>query len=523
MTRDQSTRPDAAGRADGTDEPGSDLSMSDETTLDPENWDHLRALAHRMLDTALDQVEGVRDGPVWRPVPPEIQAALRAPLPHYAEGPQAVCDDLIDTVLPYPTGNQHPRFFGWVHGAGTPMGIIAEMMAAAMNANLGGRQHGAVFVERQVIDWCRQLFGFPSTASGLVVTGTSMANIVGLAVARHHATGGMAAADGLGGRGAALVGYTSAEAHGSVAKAFELLGLGSRYLREIPVDSEFRMDLGRLAEAIEADRAAGLQPFCVIGTAGTVNTGAIDDLSAIADLCARHELWFHLDGAFGALAMLSEKLRPRLAGIDRVDSLAFDFHKWMHVPYDAGCVLVRDGALHRETFSRHGPYLTSARTGLAGGEPWFCDFGPELSRGFRALKVWATFKTFGVTRLGQSIWSNCRLAGYLADRIRDHARLQLLAPVSLAIVCFRFTDPALSPDALDEVNDRIVSELQNSGVAAPSTTRLGGRLAIRVNITNHRTRRADIDQMLDAVIAVGGAQAASAAEPERLQAKRKTR
>lgn len=354
-------------------------------TLDPQDWGEFRALAHRMLDTALDQTEGVRDRPVWTPVSAAARAALDAPLPLEGEGAARVCNDLVDTVLPYPTGNTHPRFFGWVHGAGTPIGIIAEMMAAAMNANVGGRDHGAVYVERQVIDWCRQLFGFPSGASGLVVTGTSMATLIALAVARHGASDGRAGPDGLAGQAAPLVGYTSAEAHSSVAKAFELLGLGRRNLRAVPVAETYRMDIGLLAESIAADRAKGLTPFCVIATAGTVNTGAIDDLAAIATLCAHQNLWLHVDGAFGALAMMHDTLKPCLKGIERADSLAFDFHKWMHVPYDAGCVLLRDGALHRETFSSRPAYLESAATGLAGGEPWFCDYGPELSRGFRAL------------------------------------------------------------------------------------------------------------------------------------------
>lgn len=409
-----------------------------------------------MLDEALDHVEGVRDRPAWTPVSAEAHAALDAPIPLEEEGASAVCSDIIRHVLPYSTGNTNPRFFGWVHGTETPAGIIAEMMAAAMNSNVGGRNHGAVYVERQVIEWCRELFGFPLGTSGLVVSGTSMATIIALAVARHRATEGEVGTEGLIGAGAPLVGYTSQEAHNSVSKAFELLGLGKRHLRAVPVNEKYEMDTDALAEMVRTDRNKGLKPFCVIATAGTVNTAAIDDLTTVADICAQQDLWLHVDGA---LAIMHDALKDRLAGIERADSLAFDFHKWMHVPYDAGCVLIRDGERHRQTFSSQAAYLQSSNAGLAGGEPWFCEFGPELSRGFRSLKVWTTFKTYGLRRLGQAVWQNCRQAKHLAALVESHGKLELMAPVSLAIVCFRYADPSMTPEELDAINRAIVSEL----------------------------------------------------------------
>jgi aromatic-L-amino-acid decarboxylase len=456
-----------------------------------------------MLDAALDTIEHVRDGPVWRPVPPEVRSALETPLPRQGAGEAAVFGAMLRDVLPYRTGNIHPAFFGWVHGAGLPVGIVADMVAAAMDSNVGGRQHGAVYVERQVVAWCRELFGFPGGASGLVTTGTSMASLIALAVARHRATGGEAGRRGVASTAADLVGYASAEAHGSVAKAFALLGLGGERLRRVPVDAAFRLDPAALESAIAADRRTGLRPFCVIGTAGTVNTGAIDDLVALADLCAREGLWLHVDGAFGALAALSPKLRPLLDGIERADSLAFDFHKWAHVPYDAGFVLVRDGEAHRATFAERPAYLASSGDGLAGGEPWFCDFGPELSRGFRALKAWAVLKAHGAEELGRSIEANCVLARDLAERIARHPRLELLAPQSLGIVCFRYVAGGLDAAALNTLNGQVVATLQDGGTAAPSTTMLNGVRAIRVNITNHRTRHADVDRFLDAVLRAG--------------------
>jgi aromatic-L-amino-acid/L-tryptophan decarboxylase len=299
-----------------------------------------------------------------------------------------------------------------------------------------------------------------------------------------------------------LTGYTSTEAHGSVARAFDVAGIGSAALRPVVTDAALRLDVAALRAAIAADRAAGKRPFIIIGTAGSASTGAVDDLSALAD-CARDEgLWFHVDGAFGALARLAPELRGRLAGIERADSIAFDLHKWLHVPYDAGAVLVRDGVLHAATFADHAPYLARTQRGTAAGEPWFTDFGPELSRGFRALSVWFTMKTYGLDRFGELIARQCALARALGERIAATPPLALLAPVTLNIVCFRYAAPLDEPSC-DALNAHIVVELQERGIAVPSTTRIGGKLAIRMNVMNHRTTQADLDATLDAVVAIG--------------------
>jgi len=476
---------------------------TDPAGLDPTDWPATRALAHKMLDEALGLIEGVGERPVWQAVPELVKQTLAEPLPDEPQGAEKAAAAAARLILPYPTGNIHPRFFGWVHGSGTAGGVIAEMLAAAMNSNAGGRDHGAIYVERQVIDWCKGLFGFPEGASGLLVGGTSMATIIALTVARNAALGPNARKLGLAAATAPLVAYTSSEAHSSVARACELLGLGSEALRSIAVDADYRLDPAALREAIRADKAAGGKPFAVIATAGTVNTGAIDPLAEIADICAAEGIWLHIDGAFAALAVLSDSLRPRLAGIERADSLAFDFHKWLHVPYDAGCVLVRDGDAHRTAFASRPTYLASQARGLAAGEPWPCDFGPELSRGFRALKVWFTLKEHGTRRLGAAIDNNCRLARLLGARAEADPRLELMVPVALNVVCLRMLAPGMTPDQHNRLNETIVAELQERGIAAPSTTRIGGRLVIRVNITNHRTRDADIDILLTALTAIG--------------------
>jgi glutamate/tyrosine decarboxylase-like PLP-dependent enzyme len=476
--------------------------VSDGGGLDPRDWAAFRALAHSALDETLDAVHGIRDGVPWRAIPGEVRAAIgEDPLPRAPSDPADVYAAFAAHVAPYAVDNRHPRFFGWVHGAGTTAGILAEMLAAGMNANVGGRDHAAVEIERRVIRWWCDVFGFPAAASGILTTGTSMANLIGLLVARRFAVGAEVRTAGIPAE-VGLTGYTSTEAHGSVGRAFDVAGLGSAALRAIPVDAKLRIDVRALQERIAADRSAGKRPFIVIATAGSASTGAVDDLVALAD-CARAEgLWFHVDGAFGALAQLAPELRGLIAGIERADSIAFDLHKWLHVPYDAGAVLVRDGALHAATFAGHAPYLARTQRGTAAGEPWFTDFGPELSRGFRALSVWFTMKTYGLDRFGELIAQQCAMARALGERIAATPQLELLAPVTLNIVCFRYA-AGLNDAACDALNGKIVIELQERGIAVPSTTRIGGKLAIRLNVMNHRTTPADLAATLDAVLAAG--------------------
>ncbi len=477
--------------------------MAEQSSLEPTDWDEFRETAHQTLDDAIDHMQGRSDQPVWQPVPDIIRESLRMPLPKDGQQTSLLSQRISTDFLPYGVGNTHPRFFGWVHGAGTPAGIVPEMFAAAMNANLGGRDHVANEVEKQVISWCRDIFGFPETASGLIVSGTSMATLIAVKSAREKLGPEGIRKKGLIATKGDLVGYTSAEAHSSVARSFDILGLGSDALRSIPTNAAFQMDSDALKDTIRADIAAGLRPFCIVATVGTVNIGSVDPISKIADIAEDFGLWLHIDGAFGALAILSERLRPLLAGIERAHSLAFDFHKWMHVNYDAGFVLMRDGEDQRHAFSERPEYLEGASRGLAAGNPWFCEYGPELSRGFRALKIWFHIQHFGLKRLGASIEQNCDQASFLAGLVTSSLKLELLAPVGLNIVCFRFDPGNCDQAQLDQLNGDIVVELQERGLAAPSTTRIGGNLAIRVNITNHRTRNTDLEFLVEQVLALG--------------------
>ena len=461
--------------------------------LDPKNWPDFRAAAHRHLDRLLDHVSGIADGPVWRPLPAHIRRRLDEPMPVDGQGLERVLDDFNQLILPYGTGNTHPRFFGWVHGAGTPTGILAEAAAAALNSNCGGRDHGAIQVERTVIRWFCEIFGLGAQAGGLLVTGTSLANLLAVVIARNAIAPQDVRAVGCG--SLPLVGYTSVQAHSCLVKAFEVLGLGRDNLRLIPVNENFQMDISALDAAIRADLAAGNLPFMVAGTAGTVACGAFDNLIAIAAICRTYKLWFHVDGAFGALAVLDPGLAHLVTGIQLADSLAFDMHKWLHVPYDAGCILVRDQARQIATFGGRPDYLTTGQA-LAGGDLWPADLGIDLSRGFRALKIWFTLKEHGLTTLGAAIAENCRLARRFAARMSAYPQLKLMAPVALNIVCCRLEPDGMNEDQVNHLNADLVARLQMQGIAAPSTCRIDGKVCIRISIINHRTQESDLELLL---------------------------
>jgi glutamate/tyrosine decarboxylase-like PLP-dependent enzyme len=475
-------------------------------SLDPEDWDELRAQGHHMLDDMVNYLANLRQRPVWQPAPEDLRASFRETLPHGPSSIAQVHETFMRDILPYAVGNAHPGFFGWVHGGGTAVGMLAEMLAAGLNANVGGRNQVPVEVERQVVEWVRQLFDFPTTANGVFVTGTSMANFISILIARTRVLGAGVRTRGLADADKRLVAYTSTGAHGCIAQAMDMAGLGTDALRLIPMNDRFEMDIEALMTAIREDRRAGFTPFFIAGTAGSVNVGAVDDLAAIAGIAQDHGLWFHVDGAFGALAMLAPDLAPRLRGIQQADSIAFDFHKWGQVPYDAGFVLVRDGEQQYGTFAAPATYLRRETRGLAAGSPWPCDLGPDLSRGFRALKAWFTIKVYGADKLGQVISGTCRLASRLADKIGEHPELELMAPVSLNIVCFRHrgADP-------DRLNRDIVADIQESGIAAPSSTTVNQQLVIRVAIVNHRSQEKDLDALLAAVLRFGKARSGSMA------------
>ncbi len=478
-----------------------------EETLDPDDWKAMRALGHRMLDDALDYIGTLRDRPVWQHAPPEVKAHFDGMPPHGPEHPDEIYQEYRDYILPYQLGNSHPRFWGWIAGSGTVMGSFAELLAASTNAVSGAFAYMSNnYVEIQVVEWCKALLGFPSTASGLITSGCSASNLIGLAVARNTMAGFDLRKQGMQKAPQQMTIYCSDEAHSSIQKAVELLGFGSDSLRRVPVNDSMQIDLAALRATITKDRVSGCRPICIVGAAGTTNTGAIDDLNALADICAEERCWFHIDGAFGAWTAITPRYRHLVDGMERADSLAFDLHKWMYLAYPIGCVLVRDSDIHRQAFSLTPTYLAhgEGERGLTGIDvPWLSDYGFELSRGFLALKAWMTFKEHGTSRYGRLIQQNINQAHYLAQLVRTAPELELALPVSLNVVNFRYVRPDLDESSLNDRNKRIEIELQEQGIAVPSVVSIRGTKYLHIAITNHRSRREDLDLLVREVIRIG--------------------
>jgi glutamate/tyrosine decarboxylase-like PLP-dependent enzyme len=470
-----------------------------EETLDPENWDELKVLGHKMVDDMIDHLASVRQRPPAMPINEQMAAAFMKPLPMEPEGIDKAYGDFKEGVLKTHMGlNTHPCFWGWVVGTGTAQGALAEMLATGINFNMPGGPFAPVLIETQVLEWFKGIFCFPKGASGLLVGGGSEANLLGLAVARNTKAGfdvrklGQCAAD------RRMVLYGSTETHICIDKGVQLLGLGEDSFRKIPVDDNYRIKLDVLEEQIKKDKALGLQPFCVIGNAGTMNTGSFDNLEALAEICRREGLWFHIDGAFGAWTTIGDGTKSLVKGIDKADSLAFDLHKWMYMPFDVACTLIRREEDHFKTFAEHPDYFGNATT-----MKLRTDYGLQVSRYFRSLKVWMGLKEHGLNKYGRLVQQNCDQAKYFEGLVKETPELELLAPVASNVVCFRFRVPELSDDTLNELNSKIPMMLMGMGAAMISYTKLRGKMALRVCVVNHRSRREDFDLLVGKVIEAG--------------------
>ncbi len=462
--------------------------------LSPEAF---RALGYQAVDLIAERLAALPYMPVRQPVPAALRDHLmHDPLPAEAAEPSALLSKLAELVLPYPMGNSSSRFFAWVNSPPAPLAMVAELLAAAHDPSVAGGDHAATYVEHGVLNWIKSIFSFPENSGAILTSGGSVANLIPLAVMRSVKMEGDVRAQGFQRQSAPMVLYTSTQGHSCIQKAVELLGFGSDYLRKIPVDADFRMDVAALEAQIKADRAVGLRPTCVVASAGTVNTGAIDPLDQIADLCQREELWFHVDGAYGGLGILAEQTAGLYAGIERADSLAVDPHKWLYVPVECGCAIVRDAQAMRNTFSLVPPYLRDDRA-----LPWFSEFGIQQTRGFRALKLWLTFQQVGLDGYKQLITHDVAMAQALQQQVKARADFELIAVGPLSVTCFRYA-PANTPD-LDALNRRLLDIVQAEGKAFLTGTEIDGKFALRACIVNFRTTEADLDVLLDAIAEAG--------------------
>jgi glutamate/tyrosine decarboxylase-like PLP-dependent enzyme len=475
-------------------------------TLDPQDWQQMRQLGHQMIDDVMDYLENIGKQPVWKPIPAEVKNFLATDIPQEPQDIDSVYQEFKQYIFPYTKGNIHPRFFAWVQGTGTPLGVLADLLAATMNPNVTIGEHASLYVDQQVVNWCKQMLNYPAEASGILLSGGSMANITALTVARNHQAS--VRKEGLFNIGSQMTLYCSAETHSCIQKAVEILGLGTEAVRKISVNAQYEINTAELVECIEADLAAGHRPFCVVGTAGTVNTGAIDPLEELWQICQRYQLWFHVDGAYGALAKLDPQYASALSAVEKADSVAFDLHKWLYIPYEVGCTLIKNAEAHRNAFAITPNYLLQEKRGLAGGLESINNYGFELSRGFKALKIWMSLKEHGLGKYAAMIRQNNLQAAYLGQMVENMPELELLAPVSLSIVCYRYTHPEFTEPELNALNREILIQLQERGIASPSSTLLQGRYAIRVCIVNQRTKKADLELLIQATLQIGNEQVA---------------
>ncbi|MGN6394578.1 MAG: pyridoxal phosphate-dependent decarboxylase family protein [Mucilaginibacter sp.] len=478
------------------------INTQPETGLDPKDWNTIRSLGYQIIDDMVDYLSNINDRPVWTPIPQTVKDEFKKPLPQNGSDIFQVYAEFKKNIMPYPGGNIHPKHFAWVQGTGTAMGALADLLCGVMNNNNTIADQSAMYVDAQVVNWCKQIINYPDEGSGILVSGASIANITALIVARNTMVtnakyAGVYAAAGK------LTAYCSAETHNCLGKAAEVIGIGSDQLRKIPVKENFEIDVIALKNKIAEDKASGFLPFCIIGNAGTVNTGAIDPLDELLQIARKENLWFHIDGAFGALVKLVPAYQQKLKAIEQADSVAYDLHKWMYVQYEVACVLFKDAAAHRSAFANAVSYLLAHERGLAAGPETTSNYGMELSRSFKALKVWMSLKEHGIDKYKQMIAQNINQALYLGEQIQQDSKLELLTPVTMNIVCFRFNPGNLDNEQLNLLNKELLMRMHDAGIAAPSYTVLNGKYAIRAAITNHRTRLHHLDEMVAGAVKTG--------------------
>jgi glutamate/tyrosine decarboxylase-like PLP-dependent enzyme len=469
--------------------------------------DDFRRLGHTLVDRIAELLAGIHDLPVTRgESPADIRAVLGdAALPEHGAPADTLLDQATRLLVEHSLFNGHPRFWGFITSSPAPLGMLGDLLGAAVNPNVGGfiLSPMATMIEKQAIRWVAELIGFPASAGGIMVSGGNMANMVAFLAARRARAPWDVRAKGLR-DGPALTLYTSRQTHTWIQKAADLFGLGLDAIRWIETDGEQRMRIDALEAAIARDRAAGLHPFLVIGTAGTVSTGAIDPLPRLAEICRREGLWFHVDGAYGAPAAALPEAAEDLKALSLADSVAVDPHKWLYAPMEAGCTLVRDPRHLIDAFAFHPEYYNFDASGDGDAPTNFHEYGPQNSRGFRALKVWLALRQAGREGYVQSIRDDIALTGMLHRAVSRHPDLEPLT-LNLSISTFRYVPPGSHDDAehLNRVNTELVSRLQAGGEAFVSNAVVDGKYALRACLVNFRTRREDVEALPDLVARLG--------------------
>lgn len=471
-------------------------------SLDPSDWAQVQDLAQQWVALGVAHTRDVRERPVWQAMPEAVQQTFQEAVPIDGTPLEKVLQQVETCVLPYPMGNVHPRFWAWYMGSSNFTGALADFMAAVQGSNLGGGNHAAALMDQQVVQWLRQMLGMPEGASGTLVSGGSVANLIGLTVARNQKAGCDIRELGLAAMEKPLRFYGSDQMHSCHQQAMETLGLGNQALVRVPTHRDLTLDLSALQRQVADDRAKGLQAAAVIANAGTVNTGAIDDLQGIAEFCEKENLWFHVDGCIGALMAISHQNHWRVKGIERADSVALDPHKWLHAPFEVGCALLRDKSQHLETFALTPEYLLPAERGVAAA-PFLHEYGIQTSRGFRALKVWMSLKEHGTAKFGRLIDQDIAKAAYLSELIDNHPQLSLLFPTQINIVCFRYDPGNFDEAQLKALNIEIMLRLQEQGIAVLSDTTVHGQHCLRVAINNHRTQKEDLHVLVEELARLG--------------------
>jgi glutamate/tyrosine decarboxylase-like PLP-dependent enzyme len=475
------------------------------------NWDPARArtFADRASDLVETFLRRLPELPVsGRWSQQDVEKGVAVDIPDQPMGDEEIFDYLQELVFDWSMYCGHPRFMAYVSGAGTVPGAVADMVASAVNMNLGGWRlaPSGTEVELALIRWFNRLFGFPDGAGGLLTSGGALANFVALKIARDAKAPWDVRNTGLAG-GPPMTVYASEDVHVVTDRAADMLGLGQESVRKIPLDRGYRMRMDALGEAVAVDRAVGRLPIAVVASAGTTATGAIDPLPEIAQLCAAEGLWMHVDAAYGGPAVMAEDLRPLFVGIERADSIAFDPHKWLYTPLSGGCVLVRDGALPARSFAVD-PTIIHEDKERSGHGVDLGGLGPQFSRGFQALKIWVSLLAHGRDAYARRISHDAALARYLGAVVDAHPELALAAPVGLSICCFRFVPPDLprssEADAyVSELNERIMTEIHLDGRVYYSNAFLDGQWALRVCIVNFRTEATDMDAVADVTVELG--------------------